>query len=62
MAKETTNNKKTFFHFGKSNKTLINKKVKAPYIPYRDSKLTMLLMDSLGYYCYNSEEHQKHSW
>lgn len=33
---------------GKVIKALSDRKVKAPYIPYRDSKLTMLLMDSLG--------------
>jgi aminoglycoside/choline kinase family phosphotransferase len=62
MAKETANINKSLFTLGKVIKALSDKKVKAPYIPYRDSKLTMLLMDSLGYYCYNSEEHQKHSW
>lgn len=29
-------------------KGLSDRKSKNPYIPYRDSKLTMLLMDSLG--------------
>jgi len=33
---------------GKVIKALSDKKNKTPYIPYRDSKLTMLLMDSLG--------------
>lgn len=33
---------------GKVIKALSDRKVKVPYIPYRDSKLTMLLMDSLG--------------
>jgi len=45
---------------GKVIKGLTDKKSKAPYIPYRDSKLTMLLMDSLGYFSLNLEEIQKH--
>jgi hypothetical protein len=36
------------FTLGKVIKALSDRKVKVPYIPYRDSKLTMLLMDSLG--------------
>ena len=48
MAKETGNINKSLFTLGKVIKALSDKKTKVPYIPYRDSKLTMLLMDSLG--------------
>lgn len=49
MVKETGNINKSLFTLGKvisslSDKRVVNKK----HIPYRDSKLTMLLMDSLG--------------
>ena len=50
MIKETGNINKSLFTLGKVIKSLSDKKNKLPYIPYRDSKLTMLLMDSLGYY------------
>ena len=49
MVKETGNINKSLFTLGKVIKSLSDKKNKLPYIPYRDSKLTMLLMDSLGY-------------
>lgn len=49
MIKETANINKSLFTLGKVIKGLTDKKEKTPYIPYRDSKLTMLLMDSLGY-------------
>lgn len=53
MIKETGNINKSLFTLGKVIKGLTDKKSKTPYIPYRDSKLTMLLMDSLGYFnCY----------
>lgn len=55
MVKETANINKSLFTLGKVIKALSDKKVKAPYIPYRDSKLTMLLMDSLGYLSSYSE-------
>ena len=48
MVKETGNINKSLFTLGKVIKALSDKKTKIPYIPYRDSKLTMLLMDSLG--------------
>lgn len=48
MIKETGNINKSLFTLGKVIKSLSDKKNKNPYIPYRDSKLTMLLMDSLG--------------
>jgi hypothetical protein len=48
MAKETANINKSLFTLGKVIKALSDRKAKALYIPYRDSKLTMLLMDSLG--------------
>ena len=48
MIKETGNINKSLFTLGKVIKGLTDKKSKTPYIPYRDSKLTMLLMDSLG--------------
>ncbi|CAD8071215.1 unnamed protein product [Paramecium sonneborni] len=48
MIKETGNINKSLFTLGKVIKSLSDKKNKLPYIPYRDSKLTMLLMDSLG--------------
>lgn len=55
MIKETGNINKSLFTLGKVIKGLTDKKSKTPYIPYRDSKLTMLLMDSLGYHFSNSE-------
>lgn len=48
MVKETGNINKSLFTLGKIIKSLSDKKKQIPYIPYRDSKLTMLLMDSLG--------------
>ena len=48
MVKETGNINKSLFTLGKVIKSLSDKKSKGLYIPYRDSKLTMLLMDSLG--------------
>jgi hypothetical protein len=48
MIKETGNINKSVFTLGKVIKELTDKKNKTPYILYRDSKLTMLLMDSLG--------------
>ncbi len=50
MVKETGSINKSLFALGKVIKALSDKKNKSAYIPYRDSKLTMLLMDSLGYY------------
>lgn len=49
MVKETGNINRSLFALGKVISGLSDKKSKTPYIPYRDSKLTMLLMDSLGY-------------
>lgn len=48
MIKETGNINKSLFTLGKVIQSLSDKKAKQPYVPYRDSKLTMLLMDSLG--------------
>ena len=48
MVKETGNINKSLFTLGKVISSLASKKQTA-HIPYRDSKLTMLLMDSLGY-------------
>jgi len=50
MIKETGNINKSLFTLGKVISMLAqpDKKLNAKYIPYRDSKLTMLLMDSLG--------------
>ena len=50
MVKETGNINKSLFTLGKVISLLAGdaKKLKEKYIPYRDSKLTMLLMDSLG--------------
>lgn len=52
MAKETGNINKSLFTLGKVISMLSSKeasmKVNAKYIPFRDSKLTMLLQDSLG--------------
>ncbi|KRX04696.1 P-loop containing nucleoside triphosphate hydrolase [Pseudocohnilembus persalinus] len=48
MVKETGNINKSLFTLGKVINSLSDKKANQPYIPYRDSKLTMLLMDSLG--------------
>ena len=48
MLKETGNINKSLFTLGKVISSLTEKKSKEKHIPYRDSKLTMLLMDSLG--------------
>jgi len=50
MIKETGNINKSLFTLGKVISMLSGdaKKLNQKYIPYRDSKLTMLLMDSLG--------------
>ena len=48
MLKETGNINKSLFVLGKVISTLTDKKNSNQHIPYRDSKLTMLLMDSLG--------------
>mmetsp|Transcript_17279 Transcript_17279/g.15181 ORF Transcript_17279/g.15181 Transcript_17279/m.15181 type:complete len:89 (-) Transcript_17279:799-1065(-) len=48
MVKETGNINRSLFTLGKVISGLSDKKNKQPHIPYRDSKLTMLLMDSLG--------------
>lgn len=50
MVKETGSINKSLFTLGKVISMLAgeNKKMNQKYIPYRDSKLTMLLMDSLG--------------
>lgn len=50
MIKETGNINKSLFTLGKVISMLSgdSKKLNQKYIPYRDSKLTMLLMDSLG--------------
>ena len=48
MVKETGNINKSLFTLGQVISCLSTKKKQIPHIPYRDSKLTMLLMDSLG--------------
>ena len=52
MAKETGSINKSLFTLGKVISMLSSEKnpnnLNQKYIPYRDSKLTMLLMDSLG--------------
>jgi hypothetical protein len=48
MIKETGNINKSLFVLGKVISTLTDKKAQKQHIPYRDSKLTMLLMDSIG--------------
>ncbi len=49
MLKETGNINRSLFTLGKVISSLSEKKKEAgKHIPYRDSKLTMLLMDSLG--------------
>jgi hypothetical protein len=48
MIKETGNINKSLFTLGKVISCLTDKN-KEKFIPYRDSKLTMLLMDSLGF-------------
>jgi kinesin family member 12 len=50
MVKETGNINKSLFTLGKVISMLSSpeKKINQKYIPYRDSKLTMLLQDSLG--------------
>lgn len=49
MVKETQQINKSLFTLGKVISLLSDKRNKDVYIPYRDSKLTMLLMDSLGW-------------
>ena len=48
MLKETGNINKSLFVLGKVISSLTDKKNTNQHIPYRDSKLTMLLMDSIG--------------
>ena len=48
MIKETGNINKSLFVLGKVISSLTDKKNNNQHIPYRDSKLTMLLMDSIG--------------
>ena len=48
MVKETGNINKSLFVLGKVISSLTEKKNTNQHIPYRDSKLTMLLMDSIG--------------
>ena len=48
MLKETGNINKSLFVLGKVISSLTDKKNSKQHIPYRDSKLTMLLMDSIG--------------
>ena len=48
MLKETGNINKSLFVLGKVISSLTDKKSTNQHIPYRDSKLTMLLMDSIG--------------
>ena len=48
MIKETGNINKSLFVLGKVISALTDKKSNNQHIPYRDSKLTMLLMDSIG--------------
>ena len=48
MIKETGNINKSLFVLGKVISSLTDKKTNNQHIPYRDSKLTMLLMDSIG--------------
>lgn len=48
MAKETGNINKSLFALGRVISGLADKKGRPSHIHYRDSKLTMLLMDSLG--------------
>ena len=51
MAKETGQINKSLFTLGKVISMLASKEkmINQKYIPFRDSKLTMLLQDSLGY-------------
>ena len=49
MMKETDNINKSLFTLGKVISCLSDKRKLASHISYRDSKLTMLMMDSLGY-------------
>jgi hypothetical protein len=48
MIKETGNINRSLFILGKVISSLTDKKNQKQHIPYRDSKLTMLLMDSIG--------------
>lgn len=48
MVKETGQINKSLFTLGKVISMLSSKEGSAKYIPFRDSKLTMLLQDSLG--------------
>lgn len=47
--KETQQINKSLFTLGKVISMLSDPKGVVGHVPYRDSKLTMLLMDSLGY-------------
>ena len=58
MVKETGNINKSLFTLGLVISSLTDKKGDK-FIPYRDSKLTMLLMDSLGFIFLNIVENQK---
>ena len=48
MIKEIGNINKSLFVLSKVISSLTDKKNNNQHIPYRDSKLTMLLMDSIG--------------
>ena len=48
MLKETGNINRSLFALGKVISSLGDRKTRGKHVPYRDSKLTMLLMDSLG--------------
>ena len=58
MVKETGNINKSLFTLGLVISSLTDKKGDK-FIPYRDSKLTMLLMDSLGFIFLIIVENQK---
>jgi hypothetical protein len=48
MVRETGNINRSLFMLGKVIKILSERRDRDKHVPYRDSKLTMLLMDSLG--------------